>query len=137
MVRSPQISNSQMCLHEPSAIHRLEFRFCTLALVSAAVPTLSLCSSNEQWLFACLSSLGSHSLPCVPLLFQSVQLFTCQDKVVTFRFLTFRTRNFDFFLIGKKRVSVTYFLGKMYLPLVIKMKSGVLQKKKTLYALMN
>ena len=54
MVRSPQISNSQMCLHEPSAIHRLEFRFCTLALVSAAVPALSLCSSNEQWLSICL-----------------------------------------------------------------------------------
>ena len=52
---------------------------------------------SSDSLFAFLSSLGGKSLPCVPLLFQSVQLFTCQDKVVTFKFLTFRTRNFEFF----------------------------------------
>ena len=47
MVRSPKISNSQMCLHEPSPVHQLEFGFYILALVSAAVPALSLCSSDE------------------------------------------------------------------------------------------
>ena len=42
-----------------------------------------------------------------------------------------------FFFIGEKRVLVTYFLGKMYLPSVVKMKSDVLQKNKTLYELVN
>ena len=146
MVRSPKISNSQMCLHEPSPVHQLEFGFYILALVSAAVPALSLCSSDELWLCICLSLqswrqqfiLWPTSLPKYSWWFFSLFSFLLvRIKWWLSSSLHSEQETFDFFFIGEKRVLVTYFLGKMYLPSVVKMKSDVLQKNKTLYELVN